>query len=38
VPVKLPARGTAAGTLDLEASPSGTTARWKVEFDVRGAA
>ncbi|WP_322032170.1 Hsp70 family protein [Paraburkholderia sp. J76] len=38
VPVKLHARVTEAGTLELEAMPSGTNERWKVEFDVRGAA
>ena len=38
VPVKLHARVTEAGTLELEAIPSGTDERWKVEFDVRGAA
>jgi hypothetical protein len=38
VPVKLHARVTEAGTLELEAIPSGTSERWKVEFDVRGAA
>ncbi len=38
VPVKLHARVTEAGTLELEAIPSGTNERWKVEFDVRGAA
>ncbi|MFD1560473.1 Hsp70 family protein [Paraburkholderia silviterrae] len=36
VPVKLHARVTEAGTLELEAVPSGSTERWKVEFDVRG--
>jgi molecular chaperone DnaK (HSP70) len=38
VPVKLHARVTEAGTLELEAMPSGTSERWKVEFDVRGGA
>nr|WP_246327162.1 Hsp70 family protein [Burkholderia guangdongensis] len=38
VPVKLHARVTEAGTLELEAVPSGTSERWKVEFDVRGGA
>jgi hypothetical protein len=28
---------TETGTLELEAIPSGTDERWKVEFDVRGA-
>jgi hypothetical protein len=36
VPVKLHARVTEAGTLELEAVPRGTAERWKVEFDVRG--
>ncbi|TAM03220.1 MAG: Hsp70 family protein [Paraburkholderia sp.] len=36
VPVKLHARVTEAGTLELEAVSSGTDERWKVEFDVRG--
>ncbi|TKC92495.1 Hsp70 family protein [Trinickia terrae] len=36
VPVKLHARVTEAGTLELEAVPRGTGERWKVEFDVRG--
>ena len=36
VPVKLHARITEAGTLELEAVPRGTGERWKVEFDVRG--
>ncbi|MFX1766635.1 Hsp70 family protein [Paraburkholderia sp. A1RI-2L] len=36
VPVKLHARVTEAGTLELEAVPSGSSERWKVEFDVRG--
>ncbi|WP_109482421.1 Hsp70 family protein [Paraburkholderia sp. C35] len=36
VPVKLHARVTEAGTLELEAIPRGTNERWKVEFDVRG--
>ncbi|WP_028216614.1 Hsp70 family protein [Paraburkholderia oxyphila] len=38
VPVKLHARVTEAGTLELEAVPSGSNERWKVEFDVRGGA
>jgi hypothetical protein len=38
VPVKLHARVTEAGTLELEAMPSGTSERWKVEFDMRGGA
>jgi molecular chaperone DnaK (HSP70) len=38
VPVRLHARVTEAGTLELEAMPSGTSERWKVEFDVRGGA
>jgi Hsp70 protein len=36
VPVKLQARVTEAGTLELEAVPRNAAARWKVEFDVRG--
>lgn len=36
VPVRLHARVTEAGTLELEAVPRGGEARWKVEFDVRG--
>ncbi len=36
VPVKLHAKVTEAGTLELEAIPRGTDERWKVEFDVRG--
>lgn len=36
VPVKLHARVTEAGTLELEAVPRGSNERWKVEFDVRG--
>jgi hypothetical protein len=36
VPVRLHARVTEAGTLELEAIPRGTDERWKVEFDVRG--
>jgi hypothetical protein len=35
VPVKLHARVTEAGTLELEAVPRDTDERWKVEFDVR---
>ncbi|HKT97278.1 MAG TPA: Hsp70 family protein, partial [Paraburkholderia sp.] len=38
VPVRLHARVTEAGTLELEAVPSGSNERWKVEFDVRGGA
>ncbi|WP_233872316.1 Hsp70 family protein [Paraburkholderia adhaesiva] len=38
VPVKLHARVTEAGTLELEALSSSTNERWKVEFDVRGSA
>jgi hypothetical protein len=38
VPVRLHARVTEAGTLELEAVPSGSSERWKVEFDVRGGA
>ncbi|MEX3959143.1 Hsp70 family protein [Trinickia sp. EG282A] len=38
VPVKLHARVTESGTLELEAIPRGTDERWKVEFDVRGGA
>ncbi|WP_175941364.1 Hsp70 family protein [Caballeronia sp. BCC1704] len=38
VPVKLHARVTEAGTLELEAVPRGSQERWKVEFDVRGSA
>lgn len=38
VPVKLHARITEAGTLELEAVPRGSSERWKVEFDVRGGA
>jgi len=36
VPVRLHARVTEAGTLELEAVPGGSGERWKVEFDVRG--
>jgi hypothetical protein len=36
VPVRLHARVTEAGTLELEALPVSGTERWKVEFDVRG--
>jgi len=35
VPVKLHARITEAGTLELEALPRDSGERWKVEFDVR---
>jgi hypothetical protein len=38
VPVKLHARVTEAGTLELEAVSSATNERWKVEFNVRGGA
>jgi hypothetical protein len=38
VRVKLHARITEAGTLELEAVPRGANERWKVEFDVRGSA
>ncbi|MGV2290497.1 Hsp70 family protein [Trinickia sp. YCB016] len=38
VAVKLHARVTEAGTLELEAVPRGSSERWKVEFDVRGSA
>ncbi|UIF87551.1 Hsp70 family protein [Cupriavidus sp. UYPR2.512] len=38
VPVRLHARVTEAGTLELEAVPGGSGERWKVEFDVRGSA
>jgi molecular chaperone DnaK (HSP70) len=38
VAVKLHARVTETGTLELEAVPRGSSERWKVEFDVRGAA
>ncbi len=36
VPVRLHARVTEAGTLELEALPRDSGERWKVEFDVRG--
>ncbi|SPA49755.1 Hsp70 family protein [Cupriavidus taiwanensis] len=36
VPVRLHARVTEAGTLELEAVPRGSGERWKVQFDVRG--
>jgi len=36
VRVRLHARVTEAGTLELEALPPGGEPRWKVEFDVRG--
>jgi hypothetical protein len=36
VPVRLHARVTEAGTLELEALPVNGSERWKVEFDVRG--
>ena len=36
VPVRLHARVTEAGTLELEAVPRSGGERWKVEFDVRG--
>jgi len=38
VRVRLHARVTETGTLELEALPVGGTERWKVQFDVRGAA
>lgn len=38
VPVRLHARVTEAGTLELEALPRDSGERWKVEFDVRGGA
>ncbi|WP_427309496.1 Hsp70 family protein [Cupriavidus sp. H39] len=38
VPVRLHARVTEAGTLELEAVPRGSGERWKVQFDVRGTA
>jgi hypothetical protein len=36
VPVRLHARVTEAGTLQIEALPLAGTERWKVEYDVRG--
>jgi hypothetical protein len=36
VPVRLHARVTEAGTLELEAVPRSGAERWKIEFDVRG--
>ena len=36
VPVRLLARVTEAGTLELDAVPADRSARWKLEFDVRG--
>lgn len=36
VPVRLHARVTEAGTLELEAVPRSGGERWKIEFDVRG--
>jgi hypothetical protein len=36
VPVRLHARVTEAGTLEIEAVPRSGDERWKVEFDVRG--
>ena len=36
VRVKLHARVTETGTLELEALPVDGSARWKVQFDVRG--
>ena len=36
VPVKLHAKVTEAGTLELAAVPRGGDERWKVEFNVRG--
>ena len=38
VRVKLHARVTEAGTLELEALPHDGPERWKVEFDARGGA
>ncbi|TDN61537.1 Hsp70 family protein [Paraburkholderia sp. BL10I2N1] len=38
VAVKLHARVTETGTLELEAVPRESSERWKVEFDVRGSA
>ena len=34
--MRLHARVTEAGTLELEAVPRSGSERWKVEFDVRG--
>jgi hypothetical protein len=36
VPVRLHARVTEAGTLEIEAVPRTGSERWKVEYDVRG--
>ena len=36
VPVRLHARVTGAGTLEIEAVPRDGSERWKVEYDVRG--
>ncbi|MDM0117269.1 Hsp70 family protein [Variovorax sp. J22R133] len=36
VPIRLQARVTEAGTLELEAVPRSGSERWKIEFDVRG--
>ena len=36
VPVRLHARVTEAGTLELEAVPRSGEPRWKIELDVRG--
>jgi hypothetical protein len=36
VPVRLHARVTEAGTLEIEAVPRDGGERWKVEYDVRG--
>lgn len=36
VPVRLHARVTEAGTLEVEAVPRSGDERWKVEFDMRG--
>ena len=36
VPVRLHARVTEAGTLEIEAVPRDGSERWKVEYDVRG--
>ena len=38
VPVRLHARVTEAGTLELEAVPRSGGDRWRIEFDVRGSA
>ena len=36
MPVRLHARVTEAGTLEIEAVPRTGSERWKVEYDVRG--